>query len=148
MDKNSPDPADFTTRAEPQSLRGRNLQASLTVKDLQKSLAWYTDVLGFTVDQKHERDGKLMAISLKAGDVRLLINQDDGAKGWDRPKGEGFSLQITTDQKVDDIADRIKDHGGVLDTEPQDMPWGARVFRVRDLDGFRFAISSERSGNR
>jgi len=85
--------------AEPQMLRGRALAVSLTVKDLQKSLAWYHDVVGFAVDRKIERDGKLRGVALKAGDVTLSINQDDGAKGWDRVKGEGFSLRITTDQK-------------------------------------------------
>ncbi|MGZ7078835.1 MAG: VOC family protein [Thermoanaerobaculia bacterium] len=131
-----------------QPLRGSNLSASLTVKDLQKSLAWYQDVLGFAVDQKHEREGKLFAVSLKAGDVRLLINQDDGAKGLDRSKGEGFSLQITTDQNVDEIANRIKKSGSTLDTEPTDMPWGARAFRLRDLDGFKLVISSPRPDRR
>jgi uncharacterized glyoxalase superfamily protein PhnB len=116
----------------------------LTVKDLQKSLAWYHDVVGFTVDQRHEREGRLRAVALKAGDVRLLIGQDDGAKGWDRVKGEGFSLQITTGQSVDEIAKRIKERGGTLESEPTDTPWGARVFRLRDPDGFRLTISSER----
>jgi uncharacterized glyoxalase superfamily protein PhnB len=123
-------------------LRARSLGASLTVKDLQKSLAWYAGVLGFAVDRKHEREGKLMAVSLRAGDVRVLITQDDGARGWDRVKGEGFSLQITTDQNIDEIAKRIKEHGSSLDSEPADTPWGARVFRVRDPDGFKLVISS------
>lgn len=126
-----------------ESLNGKTLSASLTVKDLTKSLAWYRDVLGFTVENKHEREGKLVAISLKAGTVAILINQDDGAKG-DRVKGLGFSLQITTSQNVDDIAKRIKAAGGKLESEPADMPWGPRVFRVQDLDGFKFVISSER----
>src|SRR5439155_10242433 len=139
-------PRGSTKRAKPESLRARTISASLTVKDLQKSLTWYQDVVGFTVDRKHEREGKLIAVSLKAGDVRLLITQDDGARGWDRVKGEGFSLQITTDQNVDEIANRIKAFGGTLEAEPADMPWGARVFRLRDPDGFRSAISSGRSG--
>src|SRR6266699_3234616 len=100
--------------------------------------------MGFGVDQKHEREGKLMAVSLKAGDVRILIGQDDGAKGWDRVKGEGFSLQMTTAQNVDEIAKRIKELGGTLESEPADMPWGARVFRLRDPDGFKLVISSAR----
>jgi len=137
-----------TTGAEPQSFRARTLSASLTVKDLQKSLAWYRDVVGFAVDQNYEREGKLRAVALRAGDLRLLINQDDGARGWDRVKGEGFSLQITTDQNIDEIAKRIKDHGGNLETEPADMPWGARVFRLRDPDGFKLAISSPRNTDR
>src|SRR5258705_215830 len=100
----------------------RNLQASLTVNDLQKSLAWYHEVVGFSIDQKHERAGKLVAVSLKAGDVRILIGQDDGKKGWDRVKGEGFSLQLTTDQNIDQVAQQIKQKGVTLETEPADMP--------------------------
>jgi uncharacterized glyoxalase superfamily protein PhnB len=144
LSTNSPASSDSAKRAEPESFRASNLAASLTVRDIQKSLAWYRDILGFTVDQQHERGGSLRAVSLKAGSVRILIGQDDGAKGFDRVKGEGFSLQITTTQNVDEIARRIKDLGGTLDTEPVDTPWGARVFRLRDPDGFRLTISSER----
>src|ERR1700693_6336427 len=107
MSTKSPISAGGTTIAESQSFRGRTLSVSLTVKDLQKSLTWYRDVVGFTVDQKHEREGKLRAVSLRAGAVRILIGQDDGAKGLDRAKGEGFSLMITTAQDVDEIARRI-----------------------------------------
>ena len=125
------------------SLHGTMFAVSLTVKDIAKSLAWYQDVLGFTIDRKIEREGKLRSVALKAGDVRISINQDDGAKGWDRIKGEGFSLRITTDQNIDEIANRIKEHGGVLDSEPADMPWGVRLFRLKDPDGFKISISSD-----
>jgi len=131
-------------RVQPESFRVRELTASLTVNDLQKSLAWYRDVVGFSIDRQYERDGRLRSVALRAGAVRILLNQDDGAKGMNRAKGEGFSLQFITAQSVDDIAKRIKDLGGTLDTEPADTPWGARMFRVRDPDGFKFAISSER----
>jgi uncharacterized glyoxalase superfamily protein PhnB len=143
MSTKSKVPAGATRRAEPQSLRARTLSASLTVKDLQKSLAWYRDVVGFTVDREYEREGKLRAVALKAGDVRILIGQDDGAKGLDRGKGDGFSLQFTTAQNVDEIATRIKEAGGTLESEPADA-WGARVFRLQDPDGFKLVISSER----
>ena len=129
------------------SFLGRTLAASLTVNDLQKSLAWYQDVVGFAVDRKHEREGKLVAVSLKAGDVQILIGQDDGKKGWDRAKGEGFSLRIETDQNIDELANQIKARGGSLELEPTDMPWGVRVFRVKDPDGFKIAISSVAAGS-
>ena len=145
MSTNSPVPDSASKRPETESLQARSLSASLTVKDLESSLAWYHHVVGFTVDRKHEREGKLRAVSLKAGDVRILIGQDDGAKGWDRVKGEGFSLQITTNQNVDEIAKRIKELGGKLEMEPRDMPWGARVFRLKDPDGFKLTISSPRA---
>lgn len=131
-------------RAQPESLRGRALSASLTVNDLEKSLTWYRDVVGFTVAQTYERDGRLRAVSLKAGVVQILLTQDDGSKGSDRVKGLGFSLRITTAQSIDAIAARIKARGSVLESEPADA-FGARVFRVRDPDGFLLVISSERS---
>lgn len=135
-----------TDRPPSHPFHAQTLAASLTVQDLASSLRWYRDVIGFEVDQRHERDGQLRAVSLRAGDVRILIGQDDGAKGWDRTKGEGFSLHFTTSQNVDDIAHRVREHGHTLDTEPTDMPWGARVFRVLDPDGFKLAVSSVRGG--
>lgn len=144
MNVDTSTPGAVAARGERVSLHASALSASLTVNDLQKSLAWYQDIVGFAIDQKHEREGKLRAVSLKAGDVRILINQDDGAKGWDRAKGEGFSLQLTTNQNVDEVAKRITEIGGRLESEPTDMPWGARIFRLKDPDGFTLVISSNR----
>ncbi|GAC1656995.1 MAG: hypothetical protein NVS4B3_23180 [Gemmatimonadaceae bacterium] len=139
----SPVSDDRTNRAQFQPFHASALSASLTVKDVRKSLAWYRDVVGFNVEQEYEREGKLRAVALGAGNARLLIGQDDGAKGWERVKGEGFSLQFTTAQNVDDVAARIKELGGTLDSEPTDA-WGKRMFRVRDPDGFKLTISSEK----
>lgn len=139
--------SDSSIATDSTSLNASALSASLTVSDLARSLAWYTEALGFTVDQRYERGGKVAAASIRAGSVRLLLNQDDGAKGFDRVKGEGFSLQLSTPQSIDAIAQRVRDAGGTLDSEPADMPWGVRSFRVRDPDGFRFAVSSERAGS-
>ena len=144
MDTNTAVPQGSTPRTQPESFRGRSLAASLTVSDLQRSLTFYRDIVGFTVDRKFEREGRLAAVALKAGAVELLLGQDDGAKGESRVKGEGFSLQITTTQDVDALAKRIQDRGGLLTTEPADV-WGARVFRMQDPDGFRLTISSQRS---
>lgn len=142
---NDPKSPDAPPRAQPEAFRARTLGASITANDLAKSLTWYTDVVGFAIDQKYERDGKVAAYALKAGDVRIVLNQDDGAKGKDRAKGLGMSFQFTTAQKIDDVASRIKAAGGTLDTEPADMPWGARIFRLTDPDGFKIVISSERA---
>src|SRR5262245_17646088 len=123
-------------------MQAQSLDAALTVKYLETNVHWYKHVLAFTVDRKHERAGHLIAVSLRAGAVRLLLVQDDGAKGLDRAKGEGFSLQITTTQDIDALATRIEDRGWRLDTEPATAPHGPRFFRLRDPDGFRLTISS------
>ncbi len=123
------------------ALNATALQASLTVTDLARSVAWYTEGLGFRVSRRIERDGQLRGMAIEAGGVRLLLNRDDGAKGWDRKKGLGLSFQITTTDDVDAIAARLKARGTALETEPRDFPWGARAFRVRDPDGFLLVLS-------
>jgi uncharacterized glyoxalase superfamily protein PhnB len=140
MDK-APTP-DQTTLDETGRFYGRSLEAALTVSDLEVSVAWYRDVVGFAVDRQYEREGKRIAIALTAGEVRILIAQDDGAKGWGRMKGEGLSLQITTPQSIDELARRIKERGGTLALEPTTVPWGPRMFRLQDPDGFKLTISS------
>jgi uncharacterized glyoxalase superfamily protein PhnB len=113
---------------------------SITVKDIQKSAAWYQQVVGFGIERTVDREGKLQIVGLKAGEARINLNQDDGAKGWDRTKALGFSINIWTTEDVDAIANRIKTSGGKLDSEPVDAPWGARFFRLTDPDGFKLAI--------
>lgn len=125
-----------------EQLRAESLQAALTVASLEQSVAWYVDVLGLEVERQHERNGRLIAVSLRAGAVRILLTQDDGAKGLERSKGEGMSLQFTTNQDADSLAAAIKARGATLDTEPITAPHGARIFRLRDPDGFRLTISS------
>jgi catechol 2,3-dioxygenase-like lactoylglutathione lyase family enzyme len=132
------------SHGERDSFTALSLAASLTVADLAASRAWYRDVLGFEVAREHEREGRLLAVSLRAGDVQLLLTQDNGAKGEARSKGEGFSLQFTTTLDIDGLASAIKERGGVLDDEPFDG-FGARAFRLRDPDGFRLVVSSPRS---
>ncbi len=130
-------------RSQPEGFRGRELSVSLTVDDLEKSLAWYRDVVGFHVEYTREREDELRLAVLLAGNVRIVLTQDDGAKGWDRTKGEGLSLRITTAQDLDELAALIQERGGALDSEPTETHAGTRLFRITDPDGFTYRIASE-----
>ena len=112
---------------------------SLTAKDLATSVAWYRDVVGFTVDYIRDQDGKPISAGIRAGASRIFLNQDDGARGWDRTKGEGFAVTFETAQDVDAFATRIRSNGATITMEPTDMPWGVRMVRFLDPDGFRLA---------
>lgn len=127
------------------SFEAQSLAASLTVDDLTRSVAWYRDVVGFAVAREYAPQGRLVAVALRAGAVELLLTQDNGARGADRVKGQGFSLQFTTAQDVDALAAGIRQRGGVLEDDPA-TAFGVRVFRVRDPDGFRLVFSSPRGG--
>src|SRR5262245_27521679 len=109
---------------QPATLRLRSVTPSLTVNDLQASIEWYRDVLGFYVADEHKREGKLMAASLKAGAVEIFLTQDDFAKGRDRPKGVAFSLYCTTALDIDDLAAAYKARGGKLAQPPTNQSWG------------------------
>ncbi|MBV6522657.1 MAG: hypothetical protein MNPFHGCM_02805 [Gemmatimonadaceae bacterium] len=125
-----------------------NLGCSLTCKDLEASIRWYRDALGFTVAATIPPEGKPSAGVVVAGDCRIVLNQDDGKLGWDRKKGQGFYLQINvaTPADVDAAAARLKAAGAALLSEPEDRPWGARVFQFLDPDGFKLGVSTPLKG--
>jgi len=129
-------------------LNATNLGCSITCKDLEASIRWYREVLGFAVAQKYEREGKVTAAAITAGNIAIVLNQDDGKLGWDRIKGQGLYLQINvaTTADVDAAADRIKAAGGALLSEPADRPWGVRMCQFNDLDGFKLGVSTPLAG--
>lgn len=131
-------------RQQPERLRLQSAAPGFTVNDIEKSLAYYRDVLSFTVKDCWEQDGKLLGVELVAGSVVFMLGQDDWKKGRDRVKGEGFRIYCTTVQDVDRLAGQIKARGGALLQEPRDEPWGTRDFAVADPDGFKITIAADR----
>jgi uncharacterized glyoxalase superfamily protein PhnB len=131
-------------RRQPETLRLRKIAPSFTATDLQRSIAFYRDVLGFVVGDEWRQDGVLAGCEIHAGAVTFMLGQDDFAKGRDRQKGLGTRVWCHTAQDIDRLAAEIKARGGTLDQEPQDMPWGDRVFMITDPDGFHLTFVQER----
>ena len=129
-------------RQRPESLRLHSAGPSFTVTDIQKSLVFYRDVLGFTLKDRWEQDGALHGVEMVAGSVTFWLGQDDWKKGRDRVKGQGFRMYCNTSQDVDGIAQRIRDAGGTLLEEPKDQSWGGRACAVADPDGFTITFAT------
>ena len=119
---------------------------TLTVDDLQKSIAFY-EGLGFTIDERWEDNGTLLGVMLRSGKTRIGLNQDDWKKGRDRKKGMGVRLSISTTGSVDEIAKRAKNAGITPKSEPHDTEWKSRAFGVSDPSGFLLAVFSETSAS-
>jgi len=130
-------------RTEPETLRLRAIDPSLTVDDLDRSIRFYTDVLGFIVGARWTDGDVLRGVMLKAGACQLGLTQDDWAKGRDRQKGQGIRLWCKTAQDIDALAGRITAAGGALTEGPMDQAWGARTLAVQDPDGFAITLYRE-----
>jgi uncharacterized glyoxalase superfamily protein PhnB len=129
------------TNTPSKTMNGKSIMPSLTVDDLNQSMAFFTGI-GFEVEDRWEQDGKLLGLMLKAGNTRLGLSQDDGKKGSNRVKGVGMRLYIEADDNIDEVAARAKAAGVALVSEPQDTEWGSRAFDVKEPSGFLITISS------
>ncbi len=123
-------------------LQATFIAPGITVNDLAESITFY-EALGFAVGERWEDGEKLMGVMLHAGGGMLGLSQDDFAKGKVRVKGIGMRTWISTEQDIDEIAERAKAAGIKLDSGPEDYPWGGRGFAVTDPDGFKMTVSRE-----
>src|SRR5256885_2815521 len=125
-------------RRQPETLRLRKLTPGFTATDLQRSMAFYRDVLGFVIGDEWRENGTLTGCEIHAGAVTFMLTQDDFAKGRDRAKGVGARIWCSTAQDLDRLAADIKARAGALDQEPHAMPWRQRAFMIADADGIKF----------
>jgi catechol 2,3-dioxygenase-like lactoylglutathione lyase family enzyme len=115
--------------------------AILAVADVDASLAWYRDHLGFEVEATF--DDPAYAILTQAG-ARLSL-AEQGHPAEDRPgvemtaPADRSKLQVALVLEVDDCRgayEELRGAGVEFLTEPFSPPWGgARVFAV-DPDGY------------
>jgi catechol 2,3-dioxygenase-like lactoylglutathione lyase family enzyme len=131
-------------RKSPETLRLRSFMPSLTVRDLGRSVDFYTRALGFVVGERWTSEGVLLGVMLVAGACRLGLSQDDWAKGREREKGMGVRLWCETAQDLEVLAARIRTAGGDTDG-PSAEPWGELTVSVDDPDGYHFSFSKAKS---
>jgi uncharacterized glyoxalase superfamily protein PhnB len=132
-------------RQQPETLRLKALSVALTADDVEKSLAFWVDGVGFHVKQRWEKDGKLLGAELIAGSCMVGVSQDDWAKGRNRTKGVGLSVYAESSQGVDVLAERLRARG-VDFVGPDTTEWGWRQVSLTDPDGFRFIVYEEKKG--
>lgn len=125
-------------------LRLRSVTPTFTVDDLDRSLRFYADGLGFEVSERWEEEGKLLGVMLTAGSTQFGLSQDDWSRGRDREKGVGFRIWAATEQDLDELAQRLRQKG-IEHDGPKTESWGSRTLTVVDPDGFKLTFSSPQS---
>lgn len=113
------------------------------VKDLQRSLAFYRDVIGLPVARAGEEDAHF-----EVGGFHFIIHQDLSPEEFHewrvnpepQERGWGVYLTFQTDD-VDAEYARLKEKQLDFICEPRTMSWGTRMFLLRDPDGYILEIS-------
>ena len=62
------------------ALNATSLGCSITCKDLNASLGFYREAIGFTVAHTFEHEGKVVAAVVAAGDIRIVLNRRCGRR--------------------------------------------------------------------
>lgn len=113
-----------------------------TANDAAATIKWYCDVLGFSVIERWEHEGRFLGAQIGSGNVSINVGQDDWKMGRDRAKGQGMRMYFMTGPDIDQYAHAIKARGGTLVHEPQDE-WGMRTFSIDDPDGFKLTFMTK-----
>jgi len=102
-------------------------------KDIEKSLRFWRDGLGFAVDREMEKDGKLIFCMVRNDRLAFMLNQRAGTPI--KPENyEGIRLYWAPPDLYA-TRNRLKDLGYNV-SEIVDRDYGQTEFNVTDDDGF------------
>lgn len=102
----------------------------LRVTDFESSVAYYMNVLGFSLDWRDGRFG-----SVRRGDAALML-----CEGGQGHAGTWVYLSISD---ADALYDEVRSRGARIRHPPTNFPWGSRELHVFDPDGHVLRLGSE-----
>jgi catechol 2,3-dioxygenase-like lactoylglutathione lyase family enzyme len=117
----------------------------LEVTDVEASIAFYTDVLGFSCNTSIGDAGERVWANLVKDDVMLMVNlmhthDDEDEDGGDHGHDHAHEPALTGSLyfNVDDVDALALDLGGkvALEFGPEDQPHGMREIAIVDPDGY------------
>jgi len=113
------------------------LEPLIYVSDLQKSIGFYINILGFRLDELYPSKDNPSYAPIFIGDYKLMLclaretNKKFYMKGLG---GSGLQLFIQVD-KVDEIYQKVKSNVEIID-DIETKSWGDREFTIKDPDGY------------
>jgi len=125
----------------------RLLHTMLRVVDLERSIIFYTTILGMTLLRKKDYpDGKFTLAFLGYGDESehtvLELTHNWEASHYDL--GEGYGHIAIGVEDVYAACERIRQSGGAIVREPGPMLHGTTILAfVEDPDGYKIELLSE-----
>lgn len=107
-----------------------SLRPILWTDQLEETIAFYTEHLGFSTREKNDDWGWA---ALVCNEVELMLAKPNSHTPFDGPKFSG-SFYFNTDD-VNGLWNRLKDKAKVC-YEPEEFEWGMREFAIYDNNGY------------
>lgn len=121
---------------------------TLAVADVKRSIEFYRDQLGLTVEvDKAPQFGMIRVGGKEGGTIGLLsMELTDGAaaKRWTASQRAAIHVELSTDD-LDGLYNELKTRGVTIHTPPHDEPW-ERCMDILDPDGYTVEIAQGRRG--
>ena len=128
-------------------MKSNSLVPELAITDYDKSLNFYTKILGFKVEYQRVEEGFAY---LSLGESQIMIDQIGKTRTWrtgefEYPLGRGINLQIEVVEGIDSLISRLRQNNIPLFMELEekwykknDYEVGNKQFLVQDPDGYLF----------
>lgn len=122
------------------------LWPTLTVQDVDASLAFYRDRLGFNVDfSLQDEKGKTYLGSVELGDTVIMFESPDPNQTDHLQRGFNSELSLTIcfsdTHDLDALFTDLGRNGVQIECEIANRPWGNRDFTIRDPDGYKLILA-------
>ena len=126
----------------------KSLIPMLAVNDVDASVRYYTEVLGFAASfTMPGPDRTTVHASVERGAAHVMLGKDDASCGGEGqpPRGAGVVLYFTVedDEDIDAYFARVTAAGAKVVQEPMDQFWGHRDWGIADPDGYLLYISKQ-----
>jgi uncharacterized glyoxalase superfamily protein PhnB len=125
-----------------------SLTPVLEVNDLEDTLEYYQNILGFSIDWTWPNEGKVDHASVSFGEGHTEEGEHDDlhahiqlSQAEKIPVMNSGWLYFTLKDGIDELYQQMKERGADISSEIGNRPWGNREFDVKDNNGhiMRFA---------
>jgi len=135
-------------------MKFNKLIPELSVSNLNKSLEFYTKILGFKIEYQRE-ESKFAFLSIQGSQIMIQENNENWSTGkLEYPFGRGVNLSIDVND-VDRIVKKLEDHKYPVKMMPKknwyrkgDVLLGVKEILVLDPDGYLLRFSQSVSNRK
>lgn len=119
------------------------LEPMIYTTDIESSMKFYTEILGFEINEYFPNNKDPTWVAIQIGNQRLAIGKtfkDINHKYHSRGiVGSGVHFYIIVDN-VDEIYEKLKSKAEIFD-EIANTSWGSREFAIKDVNGYIISFS-------